>query len=116
MLPKRGVLEIGFECSILCRLVEAPGRIPQGVRDPAGRIVPEFRPCGRLLRIVAFVGLGTALADQERKREKKERASAGMLKQPKAPRTTDRLVRFPVSSVRCFQARDGVSPAAALFF
>ena len=33
-------------------LVEAPGRIPQGVRDPPGWIVPKFRPCRRVLRIV----------------------------------------------------------------
>ena len=33
-------------------LVEASGRIPQGVRDPPGWIVPEFRPCRRVLHIV----------------------------------------------------------------
>ncbi len=35
------------------RLVEARGRVPQGIRDPPGPIVPEFRPCGRVLRAVA---------------------------------------------------------------
>src|ERR1700730_2854415 len=42
------------------RLVEASGRIPQGVRDPPGRIVPEFRPCGRVLYAVACTEVSRA--------------------------------------------------------
>ena len=41
-------------------LVEASGRNPQGVRDPAGRIVPEFRPCGRVLHAVACAEVSRA--------------------------------------------------------
>ena len=45
-------------------LVEASGRNPQGVRDPAGRIVPEFRPCGRVLHAVACAEVSRAQISQ----------------------------------------------------
>ncbi len=41
-------------------LVEASGRIPQGVCDPPGRIVPEFRPCGRVLHAAACAEISRA--------------------------------------------------------